>query len=760
MKLDDSSGPATSSLSRRHFIRFAGIGIATTAAACGGDDETNPPPEEKLEPGDAFFPQSVASGEPRPDSVVLWTRILDEDGGAGLSLTLRVATDEAFSDVLTEQDLLATEDYDHVIKLRMSGLEAGKYYYYRFIYEKDGTRYTSRVGRTKTAPAADADVPVKFAFVSCQDYEGRYYHSYAKMVDLADELDFFVHLGDYIYETTGDPAFQRTGGERTVVFEDPSSAIPFYDEDGEITHYAAQSLGNYRDLYTIYRSDPDLQAVHELLPMVSIWDDHEFSDDCYGDNATYFDGTIDETGELDRRKAAERAHFEYMPLSLGLSSDGAAVSVGEAVPIADPSTVLYRDLRFGKHLHLIVTDTRTYRPDHAMAEDAFFATILMTEAELTAAGEDPMELDADNNPVFVQYVDIDDAAYAAHKTELLGVVAANYETAANGDWDSAQAQAKAQEVVTGNLAAAAVNKLLSAAITAGTLTAIDLTGLPFGLDVDRLRFTKERYFALDGVHARYLLNERFFQLWVHHRFTSGDGSQDIMGATQETWFLDTLQGTDATWKVVGNSISMTPMIIDVREQSFPASLVGDPDEDLIKEGMGLFRGFFNERFLFVLDQWDGFPDKRAQVLGAMREVENVVCIAGDIHSSYVTDHGKGTGSFNVYELVCQGISSEPFKGFVKGRVDGVVPGASQIPSVVALIGKLEDFLMAAEPSIVAASNDTHGFTVVEVGAGELTATQWFAEESHTLTPAETHEAAVAPFQSRSWVIAGNAISEA
>jgi len=754
---DHPKGASPRSLSRRQFIRFAGIGLAGVAAC--SDDEPGPSGGDDVQPGDAFFPQSVASGDPKPDSVILWTRLEDDDDGSGLALSLVVATDEALTDVVAEQSLLATEDYDHVIKLRMSGLSPGQHYFYRFVYEKDGTRYGTRVGRTKTAPAPDADVPVKIAFASCQDYEGRYYHAYAKLAEIADDIDVLVHLGDYIYETTGDPAFQTEGGERTVQFSDPDSAMPFENSKGELTHYAAQSLSNYRDLYKIYRSDPDLQRVHELVPMVSIWDDHEFSDDCWGDNATYYDGTVDELGETDRCKAAERAHFEHMPLDRGLGPDGMALDVGEALPIADSATVIYRDLHFGKHAHLILTDTRTYRPDHLMAEDAFYPAVLMTQEDLVAAGEDPAELDGDGANVFAAYVDIDDPAFAAHKTALLTAVAAGYEDAADGAWDTARAQAKAEEVVTGNLAADAINDLLEDAITAGTLTAIDTDGLPMGLHVDRLRFTKKRYFALDGVHARYLLNERFYQLWAGHRYASGDGAQDIMGATQQSWLFDTLQGSDATWKIVGNSISMTPMVIDVRDESFPSTLVGDPDEALIKDGMGLFQSFFSERFLFVLDQWDGFPDKRREVLDVMRDVGNAICIAGDIHSSYVTDHGPGNGANSVYEFVCQGITSEPFKGFVASRVDGVVPNASKIEGVAALIDHLEDFLMAAEPSIVAASNDTHGFTVLEVTAGELRATQWFAPQDHVLSPAATPEDAAAPFESRSFVIAGGQLSE-
>jgi alkaline phosphatase D len=255
--------------------------------------------------------------------VILWTRVQDEDKGAGLMLTLELASDEAFFNVIGSQTVVATAEHDHVIKLRVSGLAPATTYFYRFIYERTSEeRYASRVGRTRTAPADDADVRVKVAFVSCQDFIGRYYNAYAKLLEVGDDVDVLVHLGDYIYETTGDPEFQAEAGERVVTFTDTAGAITFEDGEGNVSHYAAQSLDNYRDLYKQYRSDPFLQRVHERFPFVVIWDDHEFSDDCWADNATYFDGKIDENGQTDRRKNAEQAHFEYMPTELGLSSDG------------------------------------------------------------------------------------------------------------------------------------------------------------------------------------------------------------------------------------------------------------------------------------------------------------------------------------------------------------------------------------------------------------------------------------------------------
>jgi alkaline phosphatase D len=746
LKPTTTAAPANG-LTRRHFIQIAGIGVAapTFLEACSDDGE-----EVVLQNGVAFFPQSVASGDPRPDGVILWTRVDDTDAGSGLRLTLDIATDEGFFNIVGSQTVVATAEHDHVIKLRVSGLGPGTVYYYRFIYERTAEeRYTSRTGRTRTAPAEDADVTVRFAVTSCQDFIGRYYNAYAKLAQLGD-VDFVVHLGDYVYETTGDPNFQAEAGERIVAFTDTDGAIAFEDADGKVTHYAAQSLDNYRELYKTYRSDPWLQRVHEQAPFVCTWDDHEFSDDCWKDSATYFDGKVDETGETDRRKNAEQAHFEFMPTERGLSADGKAFEIGEKVPIVDPGTVLYRDFRFGKNLHLVLTDTRTYRPDHAIAEDAFYGTMVLSEAELQAEGIDTEELDADMNPVWAAYVDIDDAAFATQKAAAITAAAAAYEDAGLA---SADAQAKAEAVITGDVSVDAINNLVP--------MAIDPAGLPKGMSIDQLRFQPYKLFANDGIHARYLVHEANYRLWRKVKYAADPTTQDVMTPAQEEWLKSTLADSTATWKIVGSSISFTAMVIDVRATSFPPSLEGLPDTQLIKDGAALFAGFFKAPYFFNVDQWDGFPDKQAELLDAMRAIENVVIISGDIHSSYVTDHGKGTaGAFNVHELTGTGISSEPFKGFARGKVDAIVPNASANENVAAVIAHLEGFIQAANPSIVHASNDTQGFITVDVAASKLTATYWAAPEDHVFEDHEGDlEGAVAPFEARTFAISGNELTE-
>ena len=228
-----------------------------------------------------------------------------------LPLRLEVALDEGFTRLVVEKDgLTATVAHDGCIKVRVKGLTAATPYYYRFSFVQGRTRYRSTAGRTRTAPDAAADVNVSFAVANCQDYVGRYWNSYQQMLTAApEELDFFLSIGDYIYETSN-PNGTPTGA-RTISFSKPAEAI---DLGGG--NLAARSVGNYRDLYRTYRSDPLLQQVHARWPIIATWDDHEYSDDCWGSTATYTDGRTDEQDDH-RRRNAEQAFFEYLPMDEG-----------------------------------------------------------------------------------------------------------------------------------------------------------------------------------------------------------------------------------------------------------------------------------------------------------------------------------------------------------------------------------------------------------------------------------------------------------
>src|SRR5262249_49569994 len=159
----------------------------------------------------------------------------------------------------------------------------------------------SQTGRTKTAAAAGDDVPVRFAVASCQDFSGRYYNAWHYLTLLDEDLDFVVFLGDYVYETTGDPTFQSMAAGRAVTFSAAASALTLGNPASP--YLAARSVSNYRDLYKTFRSDTFLQKAHERYPFVFVWDDHEYSDDCWGATSTYDDGKTDEKNVERRRNA-------------------------------------------------------------------------------------------------------------------------------------------------------------------------------------------------------------------------------------------------------------------------------------------------------------------------------------------------------------------------------------------------------------------------------------------------------------------------
>ncbi len=750
--------------SRRRFLQLVGLGLAAPAvlrfgAACADDTV-------KLRPitdGASYFPQSIASGDPRPDSIVLWARAVDAAATGDLKLTLLVSETEDMADPSVTQTLTANAANDYVVKIRLSGLDAATRYYYRFVYESPDLRLGSRIGRTKTAPTADADVPVKFALVCCQDFIGRYYHSYAKMLTMVDELDVVVHLGDYVYETTGDPTFQASpSGARGVYFTDTAGAIAFQDDSGKVTHYAAQSLANYRELYKTYRSDPDLQAVHEKVPFVFVWDDHEFSDDCWADNATYFDGRVDENGQTTRRGNAERANFEFLPSGHGLNTAGNALDIGTKVPVTDSGTFIYRDFRFGKHCHLVMSDTRTYRPDHLLPEDVHYARVSIDAAGLVAAGIDPEALGDGGVNLYPTVVDIDDAAYAAYKPLLLAAVVKQYQAELPTETE-AQATARATAQVKGHWSAVAINALLKDDITAARVTALDVSTtsvLTRGATYDHLRFSAETLFAADGLHARYLVEKKHYEAMAKARYAADPASQDVFGATQETWLRTTLQGSTATWKMLASSISMTSMILDVSAAGFPAVLANHPDRDLVIEGLGLFRNLLRSPFLFSVDQWDGFPQKRDALLDLLRGIPNSLILSGDIHSFYATEHVKGTGANGVVEFTGGGISSESFKGFVRAKVDSVAAGISQLPSVVAVVKHLEDFLKSTYPELEFANNDAAGFITFALDANACNATMYLAPIEHvTVDTAGDSAAAIAPYEAVSFKVENGTLTK-
>jgi alkaline phosphatase D len=291
---------------------------------------------------DATFPQGVGSGDPTPDGVLLWTRV---EGAQTVKWEL--ATDEGFFDVVQKGDAEASPDADFTVRVEVSGLKPAKTYWYRFTAGK----VTSGPGRTRTAPDPDADVPVRIALASCQDYGGRYFHAWRSLA-MRDDVDFVLFIGDYIYETLGHLAVELPP-ERDIALPDGLEL-----DDPIKGRIAALTLADYRTLYRTYRADADLKLVHARFPFVSLWDDHEFANDCWGDHAVDFDDARGSEEEPDRRAAATRAWYEFNPIRRPFKPEA-----GWPDDLAPQ-----RSVRWGRHAEFVLLDERYHRSDNVIPE--------------------------------------------------------------------------------------------------------------------------------------------------------------------------------------------------------------------------------------------------------------------------------------------------------------------------------------------------------------------------------------------------------
>jgi alkaline phosphatase D len=650
-------------LARRDFLRaIVVVAGPPVAFGCAEGDIT---PQ-----GRGFFPQSVASGDPRPTSVVLWTRAIDpENEDSDQVLELVVATDEALTDVLELEGgaslaLLATADAGGCVKVRVEGLTPGTTYYYRFTLVRGGNRFRSRTGRTRTAPDPESDEQVRFAVVSCQDYGGKYFHVYRHLAE--KPLDFVLHLGDYVYETIGDPSFQSDDAVRRVAFSAPGEALSFGDNDV----LAARSLGNYRDLYRTYRSDPDLQRVHERFPLIAIPDDHEFSNDCHGANANYSDGREDEL-DLERRRAADRAWFEYMPVDFAVSPTRA---LDETREFPDDFRI-YRSFEFGRNLELVVTDLRRYRPDHVVPEHALPGAVFVTEAE----AEDILGGIPDDA---VPYVDIDDAAWEDVAETLREVAPAQGFEAAS---------------IAGLLSVPWINGVIVAAGAEPPLDAEDDT-LERGYAYHQLLKTAE--FSAQG--ARYLTAERPFRALAAKRFAETDGaSERLMGEEQRDWFVSTLTSSTRVWKVWGNEYTLMRRAIDLTPiEAAPAEL--------------------RQRLLLTVEDWDGAPNERNALLEELASVQNIVAVTGDLHAFFAgTPHADDALDTRIVELVAGSVSSTTWQSGIQRAVQ-----SPEIPPEAALLAQLVGPLLAAKdtrpnPHIGWSDLEHNGYAVLTAGPDVL-----------------------------------------
>ena len=339
-----SDTPAAARPIRRRVFLGGAAALAGSAVAMGAPwaaAAPAPPGPPAPPPGGgpirAPFTLGVASGDPSPDGVVLWTRLapqpLAADGGGGMPnrpapVQWEVAEDEAFRRVVARGTEIARPEDAHSVHPEVRGLRPGADYFYRF---RSGPEI-SPAGRTRTAPAPGARLDrFAFAIASCQNYPEGYFNAYAAMV--RDDLDLVALLGDYIYE----------GGDQGAIGR------------GHLPAAETFTLADYRLRHAQYKTDPDLQAAHAAFAWVAAFDDHEVENN-WANDISQVDNEPDQDRAVfrARRAAAFRAYYENMPLR-------------RAQRPRESDLQLYRRLTFGDLVDVHVLDTRSYRDDQNQA---------------------------------------------------------------------------------------------------------------------------------------------------------------------------------------------------------------------------------------------------------------------------------------------------------------------------------------------------------------------------------------------------------
>jgi alkaline phosphatase D len=258
------------------------------------------------------FYHGVASGDPLPDRVIIWTRVTPEDSVSSISVKWEIAEDENFLSIYKSDTTSTSPARDYTVKVDVDGLRPDQIYFYRFV----ALGRTSILGRTKTTPVNAKD-SLKFAVVSCSNWEFGYFNPYDKIADRA-VLDAVLHLGDYIYEYGAGRYGDTTIGRINI------------------PRHEIVSLQDYRTRHSLYRLDKGLRRVHQQHPFISIWDDHEVANNSHVEGAQNHQP---EEGDYQKRKAAARqTYYEWMPIR--------------------ESAELYRSYSFGPLADVIMLDER------------------------------------------------------------------------------------------------------------------------------------------------------------------------------------------------------------------------------------------------------------------------------------------------------------------------------------------------------------------------------------------------------------------
>ncbi|MCZ2442508.1 MAG: alkaline phosphatase D family protein [Flavobacteriales bacterium] len=280
-----------------------------------------------LDPSLAPFYHGVASGDPLSDRVIIWTRITLDPPEDTIEVAWYLGTDTSFSNILasglTKTDLAR----DYTIKVDVTGLQPNTWYYYQFAFR--GRK--SVIGRTHTMPVGDVD-SIRLVIMSCANYQHGYFNVY-RDVALRNDVDYLLHLGDYIYESSANS----------------SLADRFHEPDNELI-----TISDYRIRHSLYKLDADLRLAHQQLPFITVWDDHETANNSWKDGAGTHDASVKGDWQK-RKKSGIQAYLEWMPIRQ---------------PDINDSTKIYRSFNFGNLLDLYMLDTRLEGRDMQVNRDS------------------------------------------------------------------------------------------------------------------------------------------------------------------------------------------------------------------------------------------------------------------------------------------------------------------------------------------------------------------------------------------------------
>ncbi|MEH6487569.1 alkaline phosphatase D family protein [Hyphomonas oceanitis] len=315
-----------SAVTRRGLLGAAATG-ALSLAACAKPATNALAPTAPAYEGDVSFDHGVASGDPLPTKMILWTRVTPKSGTGPIPVRFDVfAADNSETPLITGMTS-AEASHDFCVKVDVAGLSPATVYTYRFTALTSAGDIASPEGRTRTT-AASGTTPVRLGVVSCSNWQFGYFNAY-KALAAEPDLDAIIHLGDYLYEYGVDGYGSKTA-EALGRLHEPTTEIV--------------SLDDYRKRHAQYKTDPNLQAAHAAAPWICTWDDHESTNDSYRTGAENHNPDKGEGEWSDRKLRAIQAYFEWMPMREPESGN--------------ITSAVWRDFSFGDVATIFATETR------------------------------------------------------------------------------------------------------------------------------------------------------------------------------------------------------------------------------------------------------------------------------------------------------------------------------------------------------------------------------------------------------------------